>query len=461
MANVPTRDYPVLWDLVKTPTLDALSKIRFYQQLRKKNAASLDAIMGVERSGYKSLFVRPGTAQRGAMYSYADLEGLNDLATAIAENPVSSQRLSISAVESSPKTARNIALPDVAMIPLVLADRYASKRAGKLDENVLVELFRDQENYILQQDLQADIVVPILNARFAGGRRFGEFSIIRITSNLRDSLSGLKYVSPSDLRALQAAEYALLIKDVPVLAEGYGSYFAAELDEATSNLILRFFEAVTIVAPGPATYAQITVLPQGWLASYEKKWKGAYSFLVLNYSERLWGQPDRPYDIDHRKTTLACRYSKALITCHPSIRVATRRLAAAWERGNDEDAILDLCIGLEALLGSGFGETVHRLCLRAAAMLSGVGWGPSDQVYDIIKDIYSYRSRVVHGVPGPHKKEELTLNGQMIHASRVATAALASLIELALTSEKFDPQKVDQKYIFAALDARTSASGRL
>lgn len=59
MANVPTRDYPVLWDLVKTPTLDALSKIRFYQQLRKTNAASLDAIMGVERSGYKSLFYVP------------------------------------------------------------------------------------------------------------------------------------------------------------------------------------------------------------------------------------------------------------------------------------------------------------------------------------------------------------------------------------------------------------------
>lgn len=389
------------------------------------------------------------------MYSYADLEGLSDLATVIAENPIASQRFSMSVAESSPKTTRNIALHDVAMVPLVLADRYASKRSGKLDENVLAELFRVQENYILQQDLRADIVIPILNARFASGRRFEEYSIIRITSSLRDSLSGVEYVSPSDLRALQAAGYAVLIKGVPVFVEGYGSYFVAKPDEATSNLIQRFFEAMTIVAPGPVTYAQITVLPQGWLASYENKCKSAYSVLIPNYKERLWGGPNLSYDIDRRKTTLACRYEKALITCHPSIRVATRRLVASWERGNSEDAILDLCIGLEALLGSGFGETVHGLCLRAAAMLSEVGWGPSDQVYDIIKDIYSYRSRVVHGLPGPHKKAELTLEGQMIHASRAATATLDSLIKLALTSENFDPQKVDQKYIFAALDART------
>jgi hypothetical protein len=44
----------------------------------------------------------------------------------------------------------------------------------------------------------------------------------------------------------------------------------------------------------------------------------------------------------------------------------------------------------------------------------------------------------------------------MIHATRLATAALSHLIKLALASGDFNPQKVDQKYIFSALDVQRS-----
>ena len=91
--------------------------------------------------------------------------------------------------------------------------------------------------------------------------------------------------------------------------------------------------------------------------------------------------------------------------------------------------------------------------MRAAAMLVQAGWPDSRVLYRAVRDTYAYRSKVVHGVRGPYKEVELHIDGEMIHAARFATAALSSIIELALNIDSFNPEKVDEQFIFPALDS--------
>jgi hypothetical protein len=69
-------------------------------------------------------------------------------------------------------------------------------------------------------------------------------------------------------------------------------------------------------------------------------------------------------------------------------------------RTDETDAMIDLCIGLEALLGDeSSSEMTHKLAMRVAALHSLVkseGPEPLD-VFRTVKKLYTYRSKLVHG----------------------------------------------------------------
>lgn len=139
--------------------------------------------------------------------------------------------------------------------------------------------------------------------------------------------------------------------------------------------------------------------------------------------------------------------------CNKSARVAAKRLARSRVRSDPDDRIVDLCIGLEALLGSGFSETVHRLSMRAAALLVQLWGGSSAEIYKATRDLYALRSRIVHGDPKPYDEQLLQLGNDQIHVSRFATEALATLLRSLIADEQFEPRRVDQDFVFSAFDA--------
>lgn len=80
------------------------------------------------------------------------------------------------------------------------------------------------------------------------------------------------------------------------------------------------------------------------------------------------------------------------------LRLPIRRLRESTLRSNQEDAIVDLVIGLESLLCSDSPqlETTHRFRLRGAALLPKE-YGNSRERIDLMNDLYRLRSAIVHG----------------------------------------------------------------
>jgi hypothetical protein len=81
------------------------------------------------------------------------------------------------------------------------------------------------------------------------------------------------------------------------------------------------------------------------------------------------------------------------------IGLAIKRLNQAFLRSNDHDSILDVTIGMEAILSDSNDEITHKLALRLASLISyaKVSDISAQQIFKEVKAIYKFRSAVIHG----------------------------------------------------------------
>jgi hypothetical protein len=457
---------PNLWALVKRPTLDAITKIKLYVQSLETGSAQSDVQASVLNYGYKALFADPWSATNGTLYSATDLDGLAELLEAIESNQTILSKFH--SPDDSDQPDENLSTGQglgqlISMIPLVLADRYMMRNYRGINDDALVHLYLPQEKYLIEGELRGDIIVPIHGARTTKNYRFQGYSIVKATDEMRSIFSMAPDINPMDAADLGSFDNAMIIRDAPIDAVGCGFYFGAGPQQDGYDLIGRFFDGLNIAAPLNAWYIQLAVRPHGWIGYFQRPHGSVFSFTFRSYISRLETRQKfgrRMPNIVNSEILAGHEYGLALASCHPGVRVAAKRFMGAFDRSNDDDAIVDLCIALEAILGAGFGETVHRICLRAAAMLLRTGWTDSQDLYKAMRNTYAYRSKVVHGVPGPCKEEELFIDGTMVHAVRFATAALSALLELALSINGFDPNKVDEEFIFSSLNAAGSRMAR-
>ncbi|GGS81544.1 HEPN domain-containing protein [Streptomyces griseoviridis] len=445
-----------LWDYIQPPTFDAIAKIGKYTQ--ELAAGLINAVDAVDKEGYKALFSTPSLDHHlAAFYRHQNLAGLNELYQKVQSVPSAAQKFLLPADrEEEPLDLGKVMLHEVAMIPILLADMYVAKTGTteRVEIDTLEQLYLKLETYLLTDDLKMEVFVPILGAEVTDEATFDTFSIIRLSEEQRKLLSDTPHVAPRDAHKLSSVTHALRLENVPALAGGCGSHFEVEPYESTFDMVDRFFEAVSLESQSVAGCAQMIFSPSGWFGNMDAVGNTSTTYLFRDYPTRLDALTRHTSYLDYGALARVHEHFGKLSQGHPSLRVAARRLNRAWIRDDDEDRIVDLCIGLEALLGggSGSGEIVHKISMRAGAILSQLGWGRSGEILSAVKDVYSYRSRVVHGVPGPHKKQLLHLDGMPIHASRYALAALRAVLLVALHVEGFHPDKVDAMFVYSALD---------
>ncbi|SCD48449.1 hypothetical protein GA0115240_110711 [Streptomyces sp. DvalAA-14] len=446
-----------MWQDVRTPTIDAIAKIYEYRRDRTEPAPDTE---GTTQSDYKALFGRsPNSA---SIYRGEELGGLNVLYERVKSLPPIALKFMLpdDREEDDPDFDK-VLLHEVAMIPVLLASRYIREHPNEesINEDDLHRLYLGQESYLVGDDLRMNVYVPILGVVIASESEvFDKYSIVELSKKQRALLAKVSFVSPHDAQELGAVTHALNFEDVPAYAGGCGLYFAVGPYEATLDLVNQFFEAACIDSPGAIGYAQMLFEPVGWFGDMDGDGNTESVHLLRDYATRLDALTLHKAEIGPNELSSTNFYFERLSHSHPSLRVAARRLSTARARSNDEDRIVDLCIGLEALLGGGSqsGEIIHKISLRAAAMLSQSGWGRSVEIMTAMKDLYSYRSRVVHGVPGPHKKQMLYIDGTPIHASRYALAALCAVLRISLQVNGFHPDKVDAMFVYSVLDSVAS-----
>jgi hypothetical protein len=134
-----------------------------------------------------------------------------------------------------------------------------------------------------------------------------------------------------------------------------------------------------------------------------------------------------PWTVTEAEMAASANTLVELQTCPKSLRLASRRLSSAALRVDEDDAVLDLCIALEAALGDQQrSEMTYKLGVRAAAVL---GLEDPQQetpttILQRVKRLYDWRSAIVHGADAAKARlkfagEDVQMGGLEIATSLV------------------------------------------
>jgi len=82
------------------------------------------------------------------------------------------------------------------------------------------------------------------------------------------------------------------------------------------------------------------------------------------------------------------------------------RFHDSYERRNERDKLIDLCVALESLYVREKDELAYRLALRCAYFLER-DEAKLEETFRAVRDIYNARSKIVHGTSGQPNEEQL------------------------------------------------------
>ena len=210
-------------------------------------------------------------------------------------------------------------------------------------------------------------------------------------------------------------------------------------------------------------YAQVLAVPVGWVHDYHahvRTLAGKSIRAYPNFFEDYYWSGPLPTLVEQELQETGQIFTKLVNTSSNEITVAARRLNLCLLREAEEDSILDATIALEALVGGDERQEItHKLALRIAALsrLSNMIDEPASDVFRAIKQIYAYRSAVVHGSTKASKKQEITIpNKAPIRAVVLATNYLRMIMKVLIEHPQYlKPDKIDEKLLLGGPDTET------
>jgi len=150
------------------------------------------------------------------------------------------------------------------------------------------------------------------------------------------------------------------------------------------------------------------------------------------------GEADAIRDsFDNLQRTLATKHGG-------KVRLAMHRLNLSSLRTTDEDGVIDSMIAMEALLSDGTQEMTHKVAMRLAALYKIAYSSGAEPVFKELKDVYRFRSAIVHGGTNPQKYREIDRDGVKIAAVDAAVEHLRNAFAVLLKHPSLlDPKKID------------------
>ena len=342
-----------------------------------------------------------------------------------------------------------------------LLDRYYHiYKTFELDVETFRKLYEEWENSVFQETLAIDVLVPLICQHFS-------FEHLQIAENtyiekmpeafqLARCPTGGAGHSPQEL-VIGAATHALVLEGWTIsndtqerrdLALGEMTAYSPVIEKVDA-----FFAAFRVLRETDIGYGQIIARPKGW-ANYWRVWiPNVYFVSTRAYPDTLedggWFWKREALD-ESAFQGLSMIYENILH--QPKLRVPSRRLNAALLRRDEEDSILDLTIGLEALLiGDGKGEINFKLAMRAAALCKVEPFEDytAMKVAWLCKRIYDFRSAVVHGGSKVDKSCVIKVGEEKtIRAVALGTRLLRHVIlALCRRPEFLDSSKLDDSLL--------------
>ena len=255
---------------------------------------------------------------------------------------------------------------------------------------------------------------------------------------------------------MQAASHAIVLdrKVMPnenrwVLPTNDPAFYPLDQIDA----ILDAIRIATSVATG---YAHIFLRPLGWAHDFEGDLPPVVEGAMVRryppgFDDRGW--LDEPTCRFSSAECAAIAQTHALLSDAPErLKLAARRLSSATLRVDEHDAILDLCIGLEAALGDkSKNDITFKLALRVAAVMTTNSAEESPaELFDVTRKVYDFRSAVVHGDNADRSRTVQLRSGRTMTAVEAAEHLLRSCLQALLATPR-TPAQIDRDLVIGAL----------
>ena len=273
------------------------------------------------------------------------------------------------------------------------------------DEQGLLALYLQVERGRFAAELEGDIIVPLVLTSFDTTeplQLLDSFWLEPLSQGIHRARA-LNQFWTGDVSPLiaAAATHAIVQRGCTFLNSMWPPKWQGGVDRSPVPLetVHRILECIHIVTGQKTGYAQVVVRAdawvswRGWIGDLPHVWNAATTKAYPDDFEGGWLRPMEP--IPAAQVAEIASVLAPLISSPKNVRLAARRCFRSTFREDIEDEILDATIGVEALLSEGRDELTHRMSQRAAAALAGEL--RTDAVYEILKQIYTQRSQIVHG----------------------------------------------------------------
>lgn len=176
----------------------------------------------------------------------------------------------------------------------------------------------------------------------------------------------------------QAASHALVLQH---LSMPNGNRWGMPTNTPTFyplKQIDALLDSIRMTVAVPTGYAQIFIRPLGWAHRYVADLPPVIEGATLrryppSFDDGGWSQPPSR-TITSRELETVGEVHGRLTDAPDKLKLAARRLSSASLRAEEHDAIIDLCIGLEAALGDeSKSDITFKLALRVAAVMVAAG----------------------------------------------------------------------------------------
>ncbi|QNN53562.1 HEPN domain-containing protein [Nocardioides mesophilus] len=344
-------------------------------------------------------------------------------------------------------------------LPLEMVERHLHVRGWETDPDFLLATFEELASWWLNDELPVELVVPVMGVdfdlervQFSDGCRIDRLSsdehLARWPENVRE-----------EKRLLAMATHAFTVPGWILANDEAMRWFWPVEPPSEVEQVERFFEALATVSDAPSGYMQIVCRPVGWSPGYRGPLPRLLTGpLVLDRSSTRLDPGHEPLDAiaGDRLTELLLAYD----ALHEggSVALAAERLLSAERRNSEADRVVDLCIGLEALLSDPNGETTYKIKMRTAAMLSLAGVHEPARYISAMSRVYAHRSAIVHGRK-PERTRTVVLGEEEVPTEQVARAVLRSVLQIRIANPALTPERIDVDLIGAALNAAAKRVG--
>lgn len=399
-------------------------------------------------------FFRSGYNGRKAVIDLYDFDEYPAIIETLVKNP------QIESYYGVPKVTQNgfdLLKFNCENLVISIIERYYYQHGVDFSVANLLKLFKPLDVFLSSEKIHFDIGVPLLFIKF--DLEYFELTeniaIRRISNEAHRARHKIVGYSPAIVDSVfMSATHELVLKDYHYQRpESWHQSPFSQAQIYPKDIVQKVLSILHLVTNYDTGYAQFLIYPHNWTNGFFMdliQLTGASARAYPSYFDDYhWNKSEFPIVSSTQATLVKDLFIKAQNCNENKLEFALRRFYKSIMREEEEDVVVDLIVALEMLLSDNEkSEITHKLALRIAGLIGK--YAPNEysplQVFANVKQIYAYRSSIVHGSHKVNKKREIKLEeNKSVPSVDLARLYLSEVLKILISNPQyFDPGKIDQ-----------------